>query len=118
LVDDDKIALTRLGAMCRNAGYQVSYASNGNEVLRVHQESPADVIVTELLLPEMDGIELLMALRGQPAKTKIIVMADGGHFATEHCLRVARQLGTSHVLTKPFEPEQLLTAVRSVLEKN
>jgi DNA-binding response OmpR family regulator len=118
LVDCDKIALTRLGAACRAAGYQVSYAGNGNEALRVHQENPADVIVTEMLLPELDGIELLMVLRRQSAKPKVIVMIAGGHFATEHCLRAAKQLGAHHALTKPFEPEQLVTAVRSVLEKS
>jgi len=118
LVDNDKISRAALGAACSDAGYQVHYAGNGNEALRIHRENPAHVIVTEMLLPEMDGIELLMALRRQPATTKIIAMTAGGHFAVEHCLRVAEQLGAHHVLAKPFEPEQLLTAVRSVLGKH
>ena len=118
LVDDDKIALTRMGAACHKAGYQVQYAGNGNEALRIHGANPAHVIVTEMLLPEMDGIELLMALRRQTPGPKVIAMTAGGHFAVGHCLNVAEKLGAHHVLAKPFEPEQLLTAVRSVLGKN
>jgi DNA-binding response OmpR family regulator len=118
LVDNDNIARAALGVACSDAGYEVRQADNGSEALKIHRETPVHVIITEMLLPEMDGIELLMALRRQPSAPKVIAMTAGGHFAIEHCLRVAEQLGAHHVLAKPFEPEQLLAAVRSVLGKN
>jgi CheY-like chemotaxis protein len=118
LVDNDHETRTMLGVMFTDAGYQVRQAGNGKEALRIHGENPAHVIVTEMLLPEMDGIELLMALRRQPLPTKVIAMTAGGHFAVEHCLRVAEQLGAHRVLAKPFPPEALLDAVRLLLSEN
>lgn len=107
-----------LGVACSQAGYQVHHAGNGHEALKIHQKNPVHVIVTEMLLPEMDGIELLMALRREPAAPKVIAMTEGGDFALEHCLRVAERLGAHHVLAKPFQPDQLLAALRMVLGKN
>jgi CheY-like chemotaxis protein len=118
LVDTDDTKRAALGMMFSEAGFHVHQTDNGNDALKIHRENPVDVIITEMLLPEMDGIELLMTLRRQPSPAKIIAMTAGGIFDIDHCLRVAKHLGAHHVLAKPFQPERLLAAVESVLRDN
>jgi DNA-binding response OmpR family regulator len=115
LVDDDAILRSMLALLFNCSGYQVHHAANGKEALRIHHRRPADVMIVEMVLPELDGFEILRKVRAQPFMPKFIDVTGGGRFPVQDCLRAAKQLGAHHVLTKPFQPENLLATVNQLL---
>ena len=115
LVDDDVILRSMLAVLFNCSGYQVRQAANGKEALRIHHRHPVDVMIVEMVLPEIDGFEILMKVRAQPFMPKFIAVTGGGKFPMQDCLRAAKQLGAHHVLTKPFRPDNLLVTVNQLL---
>jgi len=113
LIIDDDVQLRRL---CRitleESGYLVSEVSNGKDALAAIRGTPFDLLVLDVSMPDMDGIEFLMAIRAELPKYKIIMMSG---FMGGTMLRAAEQLGAAATLAKPFSPESLLSAVDQVL---
>jgi len=97
------------------AGHEVCPVSHGLEALNLLRQTSVELAITDLLMPEMDGIETILAMRQKFPWVKIIAVSGGGVFGPEHCLRLARNLGARHVLEKPFTSEEMLRAVKSVL---
>jgi DNA-binding NarL/FixJ family response regulator len=82
------------------------------------RRGPAEVVVTDIFMPEKEGMETILELRQQFPQTKIIAMSGGSSALpsnAENYLRVARELGAAKTFTKPFEPEQLINAVRELV---
>ena len=115
IIDDSEDERQLLSEILRAAGYQVCSASHGKEALRLLREQPVELAVTDLLMPEMDGIETILALRREHPGTKIIAVSGGGVFGPDHCLRLARDLGAGRVLEKPFTSADLVHAVQPSL---
>ena len=113
VIDDEPEVLVLVEQMLRSAGHDVVLAANGREALRRYREAPADLIITDLFMPELDGLEAIIALRREFAQLKIIAIS--GDIAAEAMLSVARRLGTVATLEKPFTTEQLLAAVEKAL---
>ncbi len=120
LVVDDDMALRQLvQRTLEGAGHKVACAGNGREASRAMAaaKSPYDLVVTDLLMPERDGLELIDELRHQYPLVRVIAMSGGGRVAREEYLRMAKGLGAHALLNKPFNPEQLLSAAEKVLTK-
>src|SRR6185295_5520141 len=115
MVDDDAVLRTSLGLMLSRAGYEVGHASNGKEAVAMHLERSFDIVITEVAMPEADGLEALAKLRKLLPPVKFIAISKENRITAALCLRMAGQLGARYVLTKPFPPEQLLAAVGHVL---
>ena len=116
LVIDDQPEIRRLiRQLLESAGHTVVEASNGAEGLRLQQAGPAEVIITDLFMPEMDGIEVLTALRRLNIRVPVIAISGGGQFGQLDLLRTARRLGAFRSLTKPFALRDLLDASREAL---
>ncbi len=97
-------------------GHALFEAADGAEALRILAERPADLVITDLLMPETDGIETIMELRRLYPGTKIIAISGGGEYQTgAGFLRAAESLGADRTLTKPFRFQQLLPAVEALL---
>ena len=97
-------------------GHVLSEAADGAEALRILAERPIDLVITDLLMPETDGIETIMELRRLYPATKIIAISGGGEYQSGRgFLRAAESLGADRTLTKPFEWTQLLPAVEALL---
>ena len=114
-VDDDSILRSMLAVLFSCSGYQVHQAADGKEALRIHHRHPVDVMIVEMVLREIDGFEILRKVRAQPFMPKFIAVTGGGRFPMQGCLRAAEQLGAHRVLTKPFQPENLLATVNQLL---
>jgi len=97
-------------------GYGVSEAHNGEEAINSYRLEPADLVITDLFMPEKDGLELIRELRSLYPDAKIIAISGGEHRNTGIYLRAAQALGASRTLAKPFSTEELLAAVRDALE--
>jgi DNA-binding response OmpR family regulator len=116
LVDDETDLRTMLGAMLADEGYDISHAGNGKDAVRLHRENPFHLVVTELILKEKDGFETLAELRRQRGPTRFIATAKASWLPPEHFLQMAKQLGAHSALSKPFQQEEILAAVRKALE--
>jgi YesN/AraC family two-component response regulator len=93
----------------------VTEARNGKEGLKLLPEVNADVLITDIVMPEMEGLEVLMTLRKKHQKLKIIAISGGGRYSATDYLETAKHMGAAKVLAKPFSNEVLIAAVNEVL---
>jgi YesN/AraC family two-component response regulator len=84
--------------------------------LQLIRERQVELVITDMLMPEMEGVETIMAIRRENPAIKIIAVSGGGVFVRENCLQLARTLGAHRTLTKPFTFGEILEAIQSVLD--
>jgi two-component system nitrogen regulation response regulator NtrX len=114
IVDDEKSTVRTLAGGLRDAGFEVSCASDGEQALTlIHTKSP-DLVLLDIWLPGMDGIETLQALKEQYAETEVIVMS--GHGSIEIAVR-ATKLGAFDYVEKPFSLDNLMLIVHQALNR-
>lgn len=115
LVDDDDQVLRGLMRALEHMGHQVTAAADGSAALRALAELPHDLVVTDINMPGMDGIELIMAVSGQWPEMPVIAMSGGGRLPKELLLDTASVLGAVVTLAKPVDLHDLGDAVRRAL---
>lgn len=115
IVDDNEDFSAALGAAFTRAGYEVGRAPDGKQGLMLFRESKFDLVLSDILMPETDGLELIFALRKTDPNIPIIAMSGGGHGSAEHYLHVADVSGASAVIRKPFSPGDLIELVQTQL---
>jgi CheY-like chemotaxis protein len=99
------------GALLRSAGHEVVLARNGGEALKIYRKRGCDIILTDLFMPDCDGIEVIRALRMGGVTIPIIAMSGGQEARRELFLRVAQVLGANEMLMKPISARGLMNAV-------
>lgn len=114
IVDDEAELRENLAALLGYEGFQVSAAESGEEGLRLLTGGRFDVVLLDLIMPGMDGIEILQEMRKVRGHTKFIMMTA---FATVNTAVQAIRKGASDYLSKPFRIEELITVVRRSLEE-
>lgn len=113
VVDDDPGVRDVIRSMLESSGYKVLLAENGKEAMRLLKSERADLILTDLVMPEQEGIETIKALRQQYPESKVIAMS--GAFGGDY-LRIAAYLGAHATLAKPIQMDKLLKLVSETLE--
>ena len=116
LVEDDDQLRTMLKLLLISSGYEVGEASNGTRVCDMYQQQRFDLVITDLVMPEIEGLEVIMELRRRDQNVRIIAMSGGGQGGPEKYLRIAQKLGAKLILSKPFGNQEFLDAVRRVLD--
>ena len=116
IIDDEREVLRALRRALEREGHTVREAADGKTALRHFAGDPADLVISDIYMPEMDGIEFLIRVREAFPEAKIIAMSGGGHLAKEQVLKAADALGAVGVLEKPFSTEEVLEAVQSALQ--
>ncbi len=117
VIDDDDLVLEMLYESLTREGYDVLQASNGEQGLRLYREEPVDLIITDLIMPEKEGIETIIELRKDFPDMKIIAISGGGYIGTKDYFQMAKILGVQRTFTKPVAIKQLLDAVRELLKE-
>ena len=117
LIDDDEQVLDMLYESLTREGYDVLRASNGEQGLRRYRQEPVDLIITDIIMPEKEGIETIIELRQDFPDVKIIAMSGGGRIGTNDYLHLAKIFGVQRTFTKPVAREQLLDAITELLEE-
>jgi two-component system chemotaxis response regulator CheY len=114
VIDDDSDVRQTTQWLLEDAGFTVSVVTNGQQGLRLQRVRPADVVVTDIYMPDKDGIETIAEFRQRFPHLPIVVISGAAASVggTSH-LFVARELGAHEVLRKPFDPEKLIEAVRA-----
>lgn len=117
IVDDNDDIRSMLELILRREGFDVACARDGEQALALFAERSADIVITDLFMPERDGVETIVALRERYPGTKIIAMSGWQSQRGPDYLAVAREIGAAGTLRKPFEPRELLRLVRRVMEE-
>ncbi len=114
IVDDEQSYRQLLTLVFQGDGHNIRTASNGREAVMLLQEEPADLIISDVKMPDMDGIELLRAVREFLPDTAVVLMTA---FASVETAREAFKLGADDFIQKPFDVEELKLIVKKALEK-
>ena len=115
VIDDEDVVRRMLRTALELQGHEVFEAEQGDEALRVQQASPPDLVITDIIMPEKDGLEVIMALRRLAPRLKVIAMSGGGRFSQIDALETAEMLGAAATLRKPFNLAVVLETVKNVL---
>ena len=115
VIDDDEQLRALLHEILERAGFEVMEAAHGAEGLRLYRAQPADLVITDLIMPEKEGVETILELRRDFPNARVIAMSGGGRQAGRDYLRMAEQLGAKRTVSKPFSRQQILDAVRDLL---
>jgi DNA-binding response OmpR family regulator len=115
IIDDEVSVRTMLRRSLEEAGHTVFEASGGREGLNLSRRERTDVVVTDLYMPDTDGIEVIRELRRVSTHPKIICMSGGGQTEVFDWGRAALALGADRVLLKPFDGQRLLADIQEVL---
>ncbi len=115
IVDDEEQMRLALRRMLEREGYSVREAENGDKAIRIHREKQADLIITDIIMPDKEGLGTIVEIKNEFPNTKIFAMSGGGKNAPEQYLRMATGLGVDRVFIKPFNREKILSAVAEVL---
>ena len=127
IVDDEEDVRVALKQVLERAGYEVSVAATGNEGLDVMKREGADLVITDVIMPGVDGIATAKKIREKYRDTRIIVISGGGRTApepyepdaisTRSYLASASKAGADQTLTKPFDRDELLRVVQDLLDE-
>ena len=114
VIDDDESLLATLGQLLAASGHIVATAGDGREGAKKFRAQPADLIFSDIFMPNQEGIETIIALHREFPSVAIIAMS-GGHTLSKTCLAMAARLGARQTLAKPFTPAQLQDAINAAL---
>ena len=115
LIDDEEQIRLTIGALLRIAGYDVIAAADGREGLDLFQREPFDLVITDVVMPRMDGAETIAALRRLRPGLKVIATYGGGRISGTNPVATAQRLGADRLLAKPFTAQEINAAIADVL---
>ena len=116
IIDDEAPIRKMLTLLFERHQYTVKDACDGKQGLLVAKEFSPDLIITDLLMPEKEGLETIQDIKKFYPDIKIIAMSGGGIVQPEMYLKLAQNIGADQTFTKPIDSESLLTAVKRLLE--
>ncbi len=115
IIDDEQIVLEVLRKILELEGYEVVTAFNGAEGIEVFRQKPCDLVITDMVMPEKDGLQTILDLRKETPDLAVIAMSGGGTISKERYLAVAGYLDGIITITKPFSLESITGAVAKLL---
>ena len=116
IVDDEDDVRRVLRRILERAGYETFEAKNGREAIESYKAQKPDVTITDIIMPDVEGIETIRELREQFDAKNIIAISGGGRTSTYDYLAMAQRLGASFVLRKPIDPRSLVIAVEQLVK--
>jgi DNA-binding response OmpR family regulator len=115
VIDDDEIMNDMLVQLLTDAGYDVDSARDGLQGMKRIDARQYDLIITDIVMPEKEGIETIMEIRKRHKTVPIIAISGGGKLGPQQYLHMAQQFGADYAFPKPFNNEHFLGAVRECL---
>ncbi|MBN2525524.1 MAG: response regulator [Deltaproteobacteria bacterium] len=114
VIDDDVQVCTMLERFFARKGYEVDVAYDGFQGITKFHPEKTNLVITDLVMPEKEGIETVMELRSRHPDVKIIAISGGGRVGPESYLEIARELGAQRTFEKPVDFDELLGAVEEL----
>ena len=115
--DEEQIRMVFRGILER-AGYEVADAADGEQGIMVQGENPADLIITDIVMPGKEGLKTIMEMRRKFPGVQIIAISGGGQIPAEEYLDLATRFGAACALMKPVSAQELVTAVTNILDSD
>ena len=115
VIDDNPEVREFVRTILEAAGYAVDLAADGELGIALQRARPADVVITDIFMPNQDGLETVAQLRREFPRGKVIAMSGGGERVKGRYLATAAEIGAHRLLAKPFDADELLRAVRELL---
>jgi len=115
LIDDDPAMRSMLVRALTRAGYVVHQAGDGREGLKVLDGHEVSLVVTDIIMPDVEGVELIFRLKKTHPGLPVIAMSGGGRMSPKGYLDVAKSCGAARTISKPFDLQQLLDAIAELL---
>ena len=115
VIDDDSLVRAVLTSILEQVGHTVLMAEDGLRGMAMFREERPDLVITDLVMPEQQGIQTLAKIRGEDPNAKVIVMSGSGRIGDTDFLAEAQALDANDIVAKPFDPEDLLRSVSRCL---
>lgn len=115
IIDDDAAMRQALRHALERRHHQVAEAGDGRAGLATYKQTPFDLVITDIIMPDMEGLETVMSLRKFSPHLKIIAMSAGGKGSADDYLEMAARFGATKTIRKPFEAEEFMRVVGEVL---
>lgn len=116
IVDDEAPLLRMVSHVLQKAGHKATVATSGREALDLYDQTAHDLVIMDLVMPEMDGLEAISEIRKRNEEVPILAISGGGKGGLLGYLTIARTLGADQTLSKPFSIEELRKTVHALLE--
>lgn len=114
VIEDDTLTRLTLCNLLRKMDYSTVEACNGYTGLMAFRREVPDIIITDIIMPEQEGLETIAEMRAANPNVKIIAMSGGGTRRNANYLDLARQLGATETINKPFRPNDILSVLNSL----
>ena len=115
IVDDDSQIRLALKRLLQNEGYEIFEAGNGIEAIKEFKKSRADIIITDIVMPDKEGMETIMELKQMEPEIRIIAISGGGYSGRASTyLATAEKLGAECTIKKPLNKETLLECIKKI----
>ncbi len=116
IIDDDAKMRDALKQYFDEGGYRVIEASNGKNALTLLQNDRPDLVITDIFMAEMDGVEVIMNIREKYPDIRIIAMSGGSTISAPDCLDAASDLGAADIFHKPFALKDMMRSVKALID--
>jgi len=116
LVEDEDQLRSMLREVLQSAGHKVREAENGKIAMNVFAARPSELVITDLIMPEKEGLEIIRELKRGKTDVKIIAISGGGRNNAQDYLELARRFGADHILSKPFSNREILEVIEKVMD--
>jgi DNA-binding response OmpR family regulator len=116
IIEDDDEVRDFLESVLSRAGHEIASAANGRTGIQVFRSRPFDLVITDIIMPEKDGIETIMDMKREQRDLKVLAISGGGRAEPDNYLESARLLGADATMKKPFTHQEMLETIRALLD--
>jgi CheY-like chemotaxis protein len=116
VIDDEADICEMTKLLLERAGHDVASTTDSRLAARMLTEQPFDVVITDMLMPDKDGLEVMADLRRHHPEVRIIASSGGGRVSSDSYLHIARKSGAHALLSKPFTLKELLTCLEEAFQ--
>lgn len=117
VLDDNADIRSSLCTLLDKAGYETVALASAKDAAEIHSTRPVDLIITDLFMPDTDGLELIRRFKREFVGVRIIAISGGGTYGLESLLSVAKQMGADRIFSKPVEWHELLAAIEELVPR-
>ena len=115
VIDDDVVVRTAMVQFLEDLGYDVVSAEDGQRGMRLFRNEKPDLVITDIIMPEQEGIQTIAEIRRERPDAKVIAVSGGGRVGNTDFLKIARQLGATDVIAKPVDPDDFAARIERCL---
>ena len=116
IIDDEHQVRVMLKKRLERKGFSITTASDGNEGMHLFNKEQFDLVITDIIMPEKEGVEVIQELRKCNHNLPIIAISGGGKIAPEYYLELAKSLGANEIFEKPIDKDKFLNAINKALK--